>query len=201
MKKFCLFLLLLIATPCFAQHSVKLSWLASPTSGTQYNVYRGATSGGPYTKINAAPLSVLTYTDATVQGNGTYYYVATAYCSAPCGTAAAGESVFSNEVKTVIPGDKVLPPSGLNADTVALLTWPAVPNVDGYNVYSSTNGHGCDVSSKPPAGTTCTKLNTNLVLATSYYVRPTPGEKTFYWIRSFGNGVESYNSPAKSVKL
>jgi hypothetical protein len=37
-------------------HSVALSWAASFSSGvTGYNVYRSATSGGPYVKLNASP--------------------------------------------------------------------------------------------------------------------------------------------------
>ncbi len=36
------------------QHSVNLSWTASNSQGvTGYNVYRGGTSGGPYSKINS----------------------------------------------------------------------------------------------------------------------------------------------------
>src|ERR1041385_7102048 len=35
------------------QHSVKLDWVASNSSGVAgYNIYRSTTSGGPYNKIN-----------------------------------------------------------------------------------------------------------------------------------------------------
>jgi fibronectin type 3 domain-containing protein len=39
----------------------------------------------------------LSYTDSTVQSGATYYYVTTAV------DAAGNESIFSNEVKAVIP--------------------------------------------------------------------------------------------------
>jgi fibronectin type 3 domain-containing protein len=54
-------------------------------------------SGGPYTKINSALVTVLNYTDSTVVSGTTYYYVVTAVDSS--GT----ESVYSNEVSAVIP--------------------------------------------------------------------------------------------------
>jgi hypothetical protein len=79
------------------QHSVALSWDASISVVDGYNIYRGTTHGGPYSKINSA-LDVNTdYTDDTVQAGQTYYYVTTAVDS------GGGESVFSNEVQAAIP--------------------------------------------------------------------------------------------------
>src|SRR5207248_11624397 len=37
-------------------HSVDLAWSASTSVVAGYNVYRGSTSGGPYTKINSTSL-------------------------------------------------------------------------------------------------------------------------------------------------
>jgi len=53
------------ATATFAQgqHNVVLTWTASTSTVSGYNVYRGNTTGGPYTKINTALVSGLTYTD------------------------------------------------------------------------------------------------------------------------------------------
>ena len=60
-------------------HSVSLTWIASTSSNvTSYNVYRGTTSGGPYTKLTSVPGTVTSYTDNAVQSGLTYYYVATA---------------------------------------------------------------------------------------------------------------------------
>ena len=78
------------------QHTVSLSWAAS-TSVVGYNVYRGGTSGGPYTKVNSALDSTTNYTDSSVQAGQTYYYVATAVDST--GT----ESAYSSQVQAVIP--------------------------------------------------------------------------------------------------
>jgi hypothetical protein len=78
-------------------HSVDLSWTASTSVVIGYNVYRGGTHGGPYSKINSTVDANTAYTDATVQSGATYYYVATAVDS------SGGESAYSNEVQAVIP--------------------------------------------------------------------------------------------------
>jgi hypothetical protein len=79
------------------QHSVTMTWTASTSTVVGYNVYRGTTSGGPYVKINSSLITILTYTDATVQSGTTYYYVATSVDS------NGDESVDSVEVSAPIP--------------------------------------------------------------------------------------------------
>ena len=79
------------------QHSVSLSWNASTSQVSGYNVYRGPQSSGPYTKLNSALLTVLAFTDGSVQSGSTYYYVATAVDSNNV------ESGYSNIATAVIP--------------------------------------------------------------------------------------------------
>jgi Abnormal spindle-like microcephaly-assoc'd, ASPM-SPD-2-Hydin len=88
----------LAGTAQAASHSVALSWSASTSANiTGYYVYRGTTAG-QYAKINpSAPTSQLTYTDGTVQGGTTYYYVVTAVDSSNV------ESGFSNAVTANVP--------------------------------------------------------------------------------------------------
>src|SRR5512142_938708 len=79
------------------QHQAGLLWTQSPSTGLTGNcVYRSQTSGGPYTQISCSASPVTSYTDLTVQGGQTYYYVVTAL-------AGSQESPFSNEVKAQIP--------------------------------------------------------------------------------------------------
>ncbi len=79
-------------------HSVVLSWDASTSPISGYNVYRSTVSGGQYVRINSTLISGgLMYTDADVQGGTTYYYVSTAVDST--GT----ESTYSNEALATIP--------------------------------------------------------------------------------------------------
>jgi len=78
-------------------HAVTLSWGASTTSGvTGYNVYRGTTSGGPYTKVNNSVIAGTTYTDTSVQSGTTYFYVVTSVDNNV-------ESAYSNQVTAAVP--------------------------------------------------------------------------------------------------
>ena len=80
------------------QHSVGLTWDASnETDVVGYNVYRGNSAGGPFTKINSSLDPTNSYTDGTVVGGQTYYYYATAVDSNGL------ESTPSNQVKAIIP--------------------------------------------------------------------------------------------------
>jgi hypothetical protein len=78
-------------------HSVTLSWTASTSAVTGYNMYSSTVSGGPYTKLNSALDTTIQYTDSTVQSGLTYFYVATSVDSSNV------ESTFSNEVSATIP--------------------------------------------------------------------------------------------------
>ncbi|HYT22563.1 MAG TPA: choice-of-anchor D domain-containing protein, partial [Candidatus Polarisedimenticolia bacterium] len=79
------------------QHSASLSWNASTSTVSGYNVYRSTVSGSGYTKINSSLITTLTYTDSTVQSGTTYFYVTTAVDS------SGRESADSNQATAVIP--------------------------------------------------------------------------------------------------
>jgi hypothetical protein len=78
-------------------HSVVLSWNASISAVTGYNVYRSTVSGIQYAKINSSLVGGLAFTDTTVLGGTIYYYVTTAV------DANGNESAFSNEAQAIIP--------------------------------------------------------------------------------------------------
>lgn len=78
-------------------HTVSLSWTASTSVVSGYNVYRSTTSGTGYTKLNGALVAAVGYTDSTVANGTTYYYVTTAV------DASGNESTDSNEAVAVIP--------------------------------------------------------------------------------------------------
>jgi hypothetical protein len=81
-----------------AGHSVTLSWGASPSSVVGYNVYRGATSGGPYlTKLTPSPQAATNMIDNTVMAGTTYYYVATSVDQNNV------ESIYCNQFTAAIP--------------------------------------------------------------------------------------------------
>lgn len=78
-----------------AANPVLLSWNAGMSAVLGYNVYRGTTSGGPYTKLNTVLVTSLTYTDITTASGQTYFYVVTAVANL--------ESGFSNEAQAIVP--------------------------------------------------------------------------------------------------
>ena len=78
------------------QHRVSLSWNASTSQVAGYNIYRGTSSGGPYTRLNSSLIS-LSFTDNNVQSGATYFYAATAVDSNNV------ESGYSNLATAVIP--------------------------------------------------------------------------------------------------
>ena len=85
-------------TDSSAGQSVDLSWNPSTSpSIVGYNVYRGTSPSGPYTKLNSSLDPSTEYTDATVQAGQTYYYATTAVNS------QGEESGYSNQCKATIP--------------------------------------------------------------------------------------------------
>jgi hypothetical protein len=78
-------------------HSVTVTWTASTSPVSGYNVYRSSVSGGPYNKVNSSLVAATTYTDTTVQATQTYYYVVTSV------DASGTESAFSTEVSVTVP--------------------------------------------------------------------------------------------------
>ena len=79
-------------------HGVTLNWTASGSANvTGYNVYRAASSTGPFTKMNNSLINGTTYADSAVQPGQTYYYVATAVNS------SGQESGYSTSVLAAIP--------------------------------------------------------------------------------------------------
>ncbi len=79
------------------QHSVSLSWTGSTSTVIGYYVYRGATTGGPYTRITSSVVDLTSYVDSSVASGSTYFYVVTAVDSSYV------ESPYSNETEAVIP--------------------------------------------------------------------------------------------------
>jgi Domain of unknown function (DUF4082) len=60
-------------------HSTTISWAPSTSSDIQgYHVYRATSSGGPYVKLTASPVSGMGFVDSSVSMGQTYYYCATA---------------------------------------------------------------------------------------------------------------------------
>jgi fibronectin type 3 domain-containing protein len=81
-------------------HKVTLTWQAAAGSPgkavASYNVYRGATSGGPYSKL-ASGIKDTKYDDSLVSSGTTYYYVVTSV------DQGGHESPYSAEIQAKVP--------------------------------------------------------------------------------------------------
>ena len=82
------------ATPA---HAVNLAWKSPSSSVAGYNVYRGLAPKGPFTKINSSPHPNSAFTDPSVVGGSTYFYMTTSV------NKKGKESNFSNQVQVTIP--------------------------------------------------------------------------------------------------
>jgi hypothetical protein len=80
-----------------AQYNVSLSWSPSTSQVVGYNVYRAASSSGPYSRLNSAVNANTAFTDSTVLSGQTYFYAATSVDST--GT----ESAYSALAQAVVP--------------------------------------------------------------------------------------------------
>ncbi len=163
-----------------SNQSVALNWVGS---GLYYDIYRGTTSGGPYTKIvNLTTNSY--YSDSAVQNGTTYYYAVTAL-------NILGEE-SSNSVEASITPEPPPPsaPTGLTAtsgNNQAVLSWNGSAGATSYNVkYSTTSGSGYVTNGTP---TTTNYTDATVVNGTTYY----------YVVSAVNGGGESANSVEVSV--
>lgn len=136
------------ATP--ASGSVTLGW--SGGGAPYFNVYRGATSGGPYTKVGAA-VSQSSFQDLTVANGVTYYYVVTAM------NILGQESADSVEL-AVTPASTASTSITFSAagGNNLQLSWPA--DHTGWRLQAQTNGltTGLGTNWQTVAGSTRTNM-------------------------------------------
>jgi hypothetical protein len=83
--------------PPTSQHTVLLTWSDSGANIAGYRVYRGTSSGGPYSQITSSLTPQTTYSDDSVVSGSEYFYVTTAVNS------TGEESAHSNEASASIP--------------------------------------------------------------------------------------------------
>jgi fibronectin type 3 domain-containing protein len=143
---------------------VQISWDALAGAAT-YTVSRSTISGGPYTPVGSG-ITGTTYTDTTVEGGRTYYYVVVAQMT---GGGDSGQSAEASALTapTAIPTLTVSP----WAVTALQLTW-TVDNqiITGYVIEQSAD----NVNFAPVAEVPATPRNYavgNLLPGTTYYFR------------------------------
>jgi fibronectin type 3 domain-containing protein len=145
------------------KHSTALVCNPGSASQTKFNFYRSTVSGANYVKLTSTPVTGCNFTDLTVTGGQTYFYVATGL------DASSNESSFSNEVQAVIPNSPSAP-GGVLVDvgaTKATLTWNAVSGVASYNVYR-VEGSAQPVLLGNVTGSTLTFTDSTIVAGHTY---------------------------------
>lgn len=85
------------SAPGDGAHWVGLIWSASTSPVSGYNIYRGTTHKGPFTRLNGSLVAELTYADLAVTAGDTYFYVTTAV------SVSGEESAYSNSAEAVVP--------------------------------------------------------------------------------------------------
>lgn len=78
-------------------HKIVLTWQASSSQIAGYNVYRKKGPDGEFMKLNSKPIQGLSYTDDSVEGGVTYFYVTRSV------DAHGGESANSNLFTVTVP--------------------------------------------------------------------------------------------------
>jgi hypothetical protein len=164
-------------TATASPQQVALSWNAS-SSATSYNVKRSTTHGGPYTPIASPTLT--NYTDSSLTGGTTYYYVASA-------VNATGESANSSEVSATPATATATPPAPTGVSATAgnqqvVLNWNASAGATSYHVKRGTASIGPYAQVAAPTATTDT--DTALTNGTTYY----------YVVSAVNSAGESANS-------
>ncbi len=169
--------------------NIELTWeAASPSSYNRYTVSRAAVSGGPHTVL-ASDISALSYTDAN-PGDGSYYYIVTAYKGEYNGapyyyTSPAPQTGPSNEANIVL--SCAAPPANLTAEKNCPgveLTWDACGDLE-YDRYTVSRA---DVSGGP-----YTEIATGI--ETLSYTDAAPGDGMYFYVV---NGYKSGNPAFKT---
>jgi hypothetical protein len=76
---------------------VSLSWSPSTSDVTGYNIYRGTSSSGPFSRLNGSLNPSTSFVDQTVALSTKYFYTTTAV------NASGQESAYSNLVEVSVP--------------------------------------------------------------------------------------------------
>ncbi|MCX6395309.1 MAG: fibronectin type III domain-containing protein [Propionibacteriales bacterium] len=178
--------------------SAQVSWnavVAGDLAG--YNVYRGTSAAGPWTKLNGSLISGSTTYQATSLTNGTTYFFAVT--SVDSTVPAANESGLSAADSTVpAPGADTTPPpvpGGLlvtPGNHSAQLSWNPVVAGDlaGYNVYQA-----------PSASGPWSKVNGSLISGSTTYQATslTNGTEYFFAVTSVDTNTPGANESARSA--
>ncbi|HXS35447.1 MAG TPA: PA14 domain-containing protein, partial [Flavipsychrobacter sp.] len=115
---------------------IELDWARNPKpaySETAFEIYRGTTSGGPYTYVGQVPADTITYIDNSLTPNVKYYYKIRAIDTTAASPASneANATTQSDKTPPTTPDSLTIPTTNRNSIT---LTWHA--STDNVGVYA-----------------------------------------------------------------
>lgn len=118
--------------------SLEVSW--NPVGGAAgYTIYRSTSASGTYQKIASAPAFQTRYTDSNLMMTQQYYYKIDAQINGynSTGTTGMGETLGGSPVSVT-----AITSAASNAQGVLTITWNAVKDVTGYQIYRSQEQNG-----------------------------------------------------------
>jgi fibronectin type 3 domain-containing protein len=143
---------------------IAVGW--DPVTGAGfYEVYRAASSDGPYTLISSSVITENTYIDTGLAGGTGYYYKVRAY------TADGTKS--SNLSSTVFATTQTLPP---NTPTITLgsselmVSWASVTGASAYEVWAGTSSNSADAAKCGDDTSSLSAVISGLDNGTTYYI-------------------------------
>lgn len=162
--------------------AIRIRWIAPESAGgspiTEFNVYKGTTSGGESaTPVNGTPLSpsITTFT-VSLLTNNTKYFINIRAINA-VGKSVASQQTSATPTASPTPPSWPLAVTALPGPGTAELTWTKPASIGGsaitgYNVYKGTVTSGesaSPINSAPSAATATSYSLTGLLPSTQYF--------------------------------
>ncbi len=143
--------------------SAKVTWTAV-TGAAGYEVWRGDSASGTYTKLGTA--AGTSYTHSGLMTGRTYYYKIKAYCTASATTTYGNLSAYASA--TPVPSAATATATMASYNSIKV-SWGSVSGASGYQLYRATSQNGKYSLIK----TTTSKSYTNksLKTGTTYYYK------------------------------
>ncbi|MDR3172200.1 MAG: fibronectin type III domain-containing protein, partial [Treponema sp.] len=126
---------LTVSVTAMSSSSITITW-AAVTGAIGYNIYRGESANGTYTKINTVQVTSTSYNDTGLTASKIYYYKVAAYNNGGEGDKSVYKSTITYPS---IPTD--ISARGASSSSIRI-TWDAVTGASGYNIYRSTSADG-----------------------------------------------------------
>jgi len=170
----------------FNTTQVRVTWTAATGTIDGYNIYRQL-NGGSFTKLNAAVVTALNFTDTTPPTGTLCYQVLSQRSGLESLPSTASCLPFAPPPPTPPAAPTNVLASLFNTTQVRVTWTAATGTIDGYNIYRQLNGGSF------------TKLNAAVVTALNFTDTAPPTGTLCYQVLSQRSGLESLPSTASCL--